>query len=176
MHGRRPNSPRSTSATPDPSFLPNHSIDMVAACRGRSYEAARLPTQRQFGRVSEQRVISALRTPLRDRPWPSGIERGVAREWPTETSRLATTTRGTSSPSAREGCMPQIHLGVVVVLLSSAASVQSTSPSFDITISTGQHERKNVPVRVQLPLSHLEHARVAFIALTRGTARPSRRN
>jgi hypothetical protein len=62
--------------------------------------------------------------------------------------------------------MLQIHLGVVGVLLSSAASVQSTSPSFHITISAGQHERKNVPVRVQLPLRHLEHGGAACIALT----------
>jgi hypothetical protein len=47
-----------------------------------------------------------------------------------------------------------------------AGWLHSASVSFDITIAAGPHERKDVPVRVQLPLSHLGDARIASVTLT----------
>src|SRR5207253_3868793 len=40
------------------------------------------------------------------------------------------------------------------------------SSSFEITIAAGQHERKNTPVRVQVPLGQIGHEKRASVTLT----------
>jgi hypothetical protein len=51
----------------------------------------------------------------------------------------------------------------------------SASADFDITIAAGQHERKNIPVRVQLPRGQLDDTKIASVTLTLpdGTAIPA---
>ena len=66
--------------------------------------------------------------------------------------------------------------GAVSVLLCSAFSASSSSPAFDITVSAGPLERKNVPVRVQLHPGQFGDARVTPSLSRCRTAPPSPRN
>jgi hypothetical protein len=62
--------------------------------------------------------------------------------------------------------MIRILFACIVVLLSSALSAQSTSTAFEITVTAGQHERKNVPVRVPLPSGQIDDAKLVSVTLT----------
>jgi hypothetical protein len=56
--------------------------------------------------------------------------------------------------------------GTVVILFCSSISARGTSTAFDITVAAGRHERRNVPVRVQLPPSQTGDAQIASVTLT----------
>jgi hypothetical protein len=60
----------------------------------------------------------------------------------------------------------QMFPGMVAVLLYSALSADSASSTFEITIAAGQHERKNVPVRTQLPRGQIDETKIASVTLT----------
>jgi hypothetical protein len=56
--------------------------------------------------------------------------------------------------------------GTVAILLCSALSADSASTAFEITIAAGQYERKNVPVRAQLPPGQIDDTKIASVTLT----------
>jgi hypothetical protein len=62
--------------------------------------------------------------------------------------------------------MIKMLLGTVAVLLCSAFTASSASTAFDVTVVAGRHERKNVPVCVQLHPGHLGDAKIASVTLT----------
>jgi hypothetical protein len=62
--------------------------------------------------------------------------------------------------------MTKMLPGTVAILLCSAFSASRASVAFDITVAAGQHERKNVPVRVQLPPGRIGDATIASVTLT----------
>jgi hypothetical protein len=66
-------------------------------------------------------------------------------------------------------------LGTVAVLFCSSFSASPTSTAFDMTVAAGPHERKNVPVRVQLRPGQLGDKKIASVTLTLpdGTAIPA---
>src|SRR5262249_43255625 len=69
----------------------------------------------------------------------------------------------------RDEPMSRAFVGAAAVLFCSALSAQGTSTSFDITIEAGKHERKNVPVRVQVPTSD---AKIASVTLRGPAGKP----
>lgn len=69
----------------------------------------------------------------------------------------------------RESGMKGKPLKSIAVLLCSAfptLSAYSASPSFDIVVEAGQHQRRNVPVRVQVPVGRVSHEKIASVDLT----------
>src|SRR5437899_3853196 len=68
--------------------------------------------------------------------------------------------------SKRERPMNSTCLGSVAGLLCSALSAIAASPSFDITVAAGWHERTNVPVRVPVPLGQASPEKIASVTLT----------
>jgi hypothetical protein len=55
---------------------------------------------------------------------------------------------------------------LLLILIYWIFPVHGAPVSFDITIAAGRHERKHVPVRVQLPLGRRGDARIASVILT----------
>src|SRR5262245_25194611 len=68
--------------------------------------------------------------------------------------------------TVRRRLMTNMLLGTVAVLFCSASSACGESASFDLTVAAGRYERKNVPVRVQLPPGQIGDARIASLTLT----------
>src|SRR4051812_21288181 len=62
--------------------------------------------------------------------------------------------------------MIRMPFGSIAVLLCSAFSAYGASPSFEITVAAGQHERTSVPVRVQVPFGQLGDEKIASVTLT----------
>src|SRR5438105_2094906 len=62
--------------------------------------------------------------------------------------------------------MNRVFVTSVAALLCWVFSACSSAMSFDITVAAGKQERKNVPVRVQLPPDQLGTQQVAWVVLT----------
>src|SRR5438045_1990880 len=60
----------------------------------------------------------------------------------------------------------------VAGLLCSAWSAVAASPSFEITVAAGRHERKNVPVRVAVPRGDIRPEAIASVTLTAPDGKP----
>src|SRR5262249_8494637 len=71
-----------------------------------------------------------------------------------------------SGPLAGGRFMIRMPLGSIAVLFGSALSACGASPSFEITVAAGRHERTNVPVRVRVPLGLVGDAKIASVPLT----------
>jgi hypothetical protein len=56
--------------------------------------------------------------------------------------------------------------GTAAVLLCSELLAAGASTAREITIAAGQHERKNVPVRVRLPPGQIDDSKIASVTLT----------
>jgi hypothetical protein len=69
-------------------------------------------------------------------------------------------------PRASEGLVIILSLGTFALLFCSAISATVASPALDITVAAGRHERKNVPVCVQLPRGLAHDARIPSVTLT----------
>src|SRR5262245_49785164 len=62
--------------------------------------------------------------------------------------------------------MTNLLSGTVAVLLCSASSAWGAAASLDLTVAAGRHERKNVPVRVELPPSRIGDGKVASVTVS----------
>ena len=60
----------------------------------------------------------------------------------------------------------QDAIGIHCRLVISAFSAHGASPSFEITVAAGPHERTNVPVRVPVPLGLIGDEKIASVTLT----------
>jgi Methane oxygenase PmoA len=61
--------------------------------------------------------------------------------------------------------MNRLPLECIAVYFAAAASAFGDSSSFDFTVAAGQHERNNVPVRVQMPRGQIGKDRIASVTL-----------
>src|SRR5919198_501051 len=61
--------------------------------------------------------------------------------------------------------MNRMLFGSVAVLLCSAFTAPGASSSFEITVAAGRHERKNIPVRVPVPLDQIGNEKMASVTL-----------
>jgi len=61
--------------------------------------------------------------------------------------------------------MNRLPLECIAAYFAVAASAFGDSSSFDFTVATGQHERNNVPVRVQMPRGQIGNDRIASVTL-----------
>ena len=61
--------------------------------------------------------------------------------------------------------MIRMPSGSIAVLLCSACSAHGASPSFEITVAAGPHERTNVPVRVRVPRGQIPNEKIASVTL-----------
>src|SRR5262245_22012831 len=62
--------------------------------------------------------------------------------------------------------MNRMLFGSVAVLFCSTVSALAASAALDITVVAGQHERKNIPVRVSVPLGRIGNEQIATVTLT----------
>src|SRR5262245_38801674 len=62
--------------------------------------------------------------------------------------------------------MIRIPVVSVAALLYLASSAESATSSFEITVAAGRHTRKNVPVRVRVPLAQICSEKIASVTLT----------
>src|SRR5262245_29433410 len=62
--------------------------------------------------------------------------------------------------------MYRVLVGFVAGWLCFTIPVWAASPSFDVIVSAGPHERNNVPVRVRLPLGEIGGQKAVSVVLT----------
>src|SRR5512132_2966417 len=61
--------------------------------------------------------------------------------------------------------MIRLPFGCIAVYFALAARTFGASSSFELTVAAGQHERNNVPVRVQMPRGQIGNDRIASVTL-----------
>src|SRR5438046_10659609 len=61
--------------------------------------------------------------------------------------------------------MNRLSFGCIAVYFAVAASAFGDSLSFDFTVAAGRHERKDVPVRVEMPRGQIGKERIASVTL-----------
>src|SRR5207249_1167682 len=66
----------------------------------------------------------------------------------------------------RDRLMNRLLLGSVAVWFCSTFAALGASISFEITVAAGQHERKNIPVRVPVPLDQMDTEKMTSVTLT----------
>src|SRR5436190_23434717 len=68
--------------------------------------------------------------------------------------------------SRNSECMNRLCLTCIGAYVAAATWAFGASLSFDLTISAGKHERKNVPVRVAISREQIGNARIASATLS----------